>query len=80
MRQGGNSGFEQDLRYIQAFPNENAMLDFVSHAGFKVLDYKLSEIAAGQNTFRRQIAMHYVVMWLKNERKMCEEFKDSRLQ
>jgi ubiquinone/menaquinone biosynthesis C-methylase UbiE len=66
IRIGYDSGFDPDLRFIEAFPNENDVIKYAEEAGFELVGLPHRKtMESGVNSFRRDIEMNYADLWLK---------------
>jgi ubiquinone/menaquinone biosynthesis C-methylase UbiE len=67
-RIGLDSGFDPDLRYIQAFSNKQEVIEHIHRAGFELATIPEPHswtLPARQNSFRRDIDLSFVEFWLR---------------
>ncbi len=68
LRISASSGFDPDLRYIDAFRTETDIFNHTREAGFTVIgEPSRSVLPAGRNSFRRQIELVFSELWLQKE-------------
>ena len=62
-RLGRESGYDPDLRYIEAVENREDIIQIVQENGYKILDMEDVELSPRKNSFRRPIEIRYVNIW-----------------
>lgn len=63
-----DSGFDPDLRFIQAFPDESEVIRYVREAGFELVSAPhRSTLGSGLNSFRRHVPLTFADFWLKKQ-------------
>jgi SAM-dependent methyltransferase len=65
VRLGLESGYDPDLRYVEAFNNEKDVVDLMEQVGFEIIDKKPIHKDSGDNSFRRPIQIDYVILWAR---------------